>query len=133
MIALIGASAIYLTALQASINAPTEAFRGCLRTAVEKATKAKVAPDGIEDFFKTECSAQMDSLKNAVVAFRVKNGMAKKAALEDATMTVEDYMASPADRYRYIAEMEASAKKAAAPATPAAAPTPAPPPTEPKP
>lgn len=128
MIALVGASAIVLTALQASINAPTEAFRGCLKSAATKATDAKVAPDGIEAYFKTECSVQMESLKSAVVAFRVKNGMAKKAALEDADMTVEDYMAAPADRYRYIADMEASAKKAAAPAAPA----PAPAPSEPK-
>jgi hypothetical protein len=130
MIALIGASVIYFTALQASINAPTEAFRGCLKAAVTKATNAKVAPDGIEDFFKTECSAQMDSLKNAVVAFRVKNGMARKTAVEDANMTVEDYMVGPADRYRFMAEMNAGAAKSQ---TPAAAPAPAPAPTEPKP
>ena len=110
MIAMIGASAIIFTALQASINAPTEAFRGCLKTAATKATDAKVAPDGIEDYFKTECSVQMDSLKSAVVAFRVKNGMAKKAAVDDANLTVEDYMAAPADRYRFIAGMNAPAK-----------------------
>ena len=129
MIAMIGASAIIFTALQASINAPTEAFRGCLKSAATKATGAKVAPDGIEDYFKTECSVQMESLKSAVVAFRVKNGMAKKAAIEDANMTVEDYMAAPADRYRFISGMQADvAKQAAAPpaaATPAPATAPA--------
>ena len=131
MIALIGASAIFFTALQASINAPTEAFRGCLKSASARATESKVAPDGIEDYFKTECSAQMESLKNAVVAFRVKNGMAKKTAVEDANMTVEDYMAAPADRYRFIAGMNAPAKveppkpdAAQAPATPASQPKP---------
>ena len=138
MIALIGASAIFFTALQASINAPTEAFRGCLKAAAAKATSSKVAADGIEDFFKTECSAQMASLKSAVVAFRVKNGMARKAAVEDATMTAEDYMAAPVDRYRFMAEMNANAAKsqAAAPAsaaTPASAPTEASPPAQPKP
>ena len=131
MIALIGASAIIFTALQASINAPTEAFRGCLKSAAAKATETKVAPDGIETFFKTECTAQMESLKSAVVAFRVKNGMAKKAAVEDANMTVEDYMAAPADRYRFIAGMNAPAAPQAAkpdaaqaPATAAAQPKP---------
>jgi len=131
MIALIGASAIFFTALQASINAPTEAFRGCLKSAAAKATESKVAPDGIEDFFKTECSVQMQSLKSAVVAFRVKNGMARKTAVEDANMTVEDYMAAPADRYRFIAGMNAPTKAeppkpdaAQAPATPAAQPKP---------
>lgn len=127
MIALIGASAIIFTALQASINAPTEAFRGCLKSASTKATDAKVDPNGIEDYFKTECSVQMESLKSAVVAFRIKNGMAKKAAVEDANLTVEDYMAAPADRYRFIAQMNTPAKPDAAqapPATPAAQPKP---------
>jgi len=132
MIALIGASAIIFTALQASINAPTEAFRGCLKSAATKATEAKVAPDGIEDYFKTECSVQMESLKSAVVAFRVKNGMAKKAAIEDANLTVEDYMAAPADRYRFISGMSASAAKPAE-AKPAQAPAEATPAAQPKP
>lgn len=133
MIAMIGASAILLTGLQASINAPTEAFRGCLKSASAKASETKVAPEGIEDFFKAQCTVQMDSLKSAVVAFRVKNGMARKAALADATMTVEDYMAAPADKYRFMAELNAQAAKAQAPkpaqsnqaqATPAAQPKP---------
>ena len=133
MIAMIGASAIIFTALQASINAPTEAFRGCLKSAAAKATDAKVAPDGIEDYFKTECSVQMETLKRAVVAFRVKNGMAKKAAVEDANMTVEDYMAAPADRYRFISGMQADAAKQAAAPPAAASPAPATAPAQPTP
>ena len=134
MIAMIGASAIFFTALQASINAPTEAFRACLKSASAKATSTKVAPDRIEDYFKTECGAQIESLKGAVIAFRVKNGMAKKAAVEDANLTVEDYMAAPVDRYRFIAGMQSDAAKQAAappaavnpaPATAPAQPTPA--------
>ena len=134
MIAMIGASAIIFTALQASINAPTEAFRGCLKSAAAKATETKVAPDGIEDFFKTECSVQMESLRSAVVAFRVKNGMARKAAAEDANMTVEDYMVAPADRYRFISGMQADAAKQQAAAPPASAtPVPATAPAQPTP
>ncbi len=49
--------------------------------------------------------------------------MARKAAIEDANLTVEDYMAAPADRYRFIAGMNAPAKPAQAAApTPASAP-----------
>ncbi|MEO7654429.1 MAG: hypothetical protein ABIS23_01950 [Sphingomicrobium sp.] len=134
MIVLLGASSIFLTALQASINAPTNAFRGCLKEATTKASSEKVAPDGIEDFLKAQCSAQMESLKGAVVAFRVKNGMARKTAVADANMTVEDYMAAPVDRYRFMAELNAPPKTqaapAAAPAAAAAAPTQ---PTQPRP
>ena len=122
MIVIVVSSAIFLSALQASIAAPTEAFRGCLRKATETATKEKINPDGIEDYYRTSCSVQMDSLKSAVIAFRVKNGMARKAAADDAQMTVEDYMAAPVDRYRFITEMNQPPKPAeAAPAASAPA------------
>ena len=84
MIALLGASAITLAALQASINAPTDAFRGCLRESSAKAEQEKIAADSIETYLRNACTVQMGSLKNAVVAFRTKNGMTKKAAAEDA-------------------------------------------------
>jgi hypothetical protein len=82
MIALFAAAAIGLAALQASIAAPTDAFRGCLREAVAKAKTEKVAGNAIEAYLKTACSAQMSTLKSAVVAFRMKNGMSKKAAAD---------------------------------------------------
>lgn len=116
MIILLGASSFILTALQASINAPTDAFRGCLKQATEKATADKVAPDTIETYLKSACGVQMTTLKSAVVAFRVKNGMSRKAALDDAEMTVDDYVASPSDNYKFIANM--NQPKAATPAAP---------------
>ena len=121
MIILLGASSIILTALQASINAPTDAFRGCLTQATDKATAEKVAPDAIEEYLRTACGVQMQSLKSAVVAFRVKNGMGRKAALEDADMTVEDYVATPADNYKFIANMNAPKPAATVPAAAPAA------------
>ena len=125
MIALLGASAFTLVALQAGINAPTEAFRGCLREASTKAANEKVGADAIEAYLRSACTVQMDSLKSAVIAFRVKNGMAKKAAAEDANMTVDDYVATPVDKYKFMAEMLTAKPQAAAPAVPAAQSTPA--------
>lgn len=125
MIALLGASAITLVALQAGINAPTEAFRGCLREASTKATNEKVAGDAIETYLRSNCSVQMDSLKAAVVAFRVKNGMGKKAAAEDANMTIDDYVATPVEKYRFMLELNTPKPQTAAapaPAAPTAAP-----------
>jgi hypothetical protein len=124
MIVLMSASSIVLTALQASINAPTDTFRGCLRQAVAKATAEKVGGDAIEAYLRDACSAQMQTLKSAVVAFRVKNGMAKKAASSDADMTVDDYVASPVDNYKYMVSMNTPAGKPepAKSATPAATP-----------
>jgi hypothetical protein len=55
----------------------------------------------------------------------MKNGMGRKAALDDADMTVDDYVSTPADNYKFMANMDApkaAAPPAAKPAvTPAAA------------
>jgi len=121
-----------LTALQASINAPTSAFRGCLKEAATKATSEKVAPDGIEDYLRTACTVQMQSLKSAVIAFRMKNGMSRKAAADDADMTTDDYLSAPADNYKFMATMNspkqtsATAPATAQPAQPASGQSPKP-------
>jgi hypothetical protein len=128
MIALLGASAIVLAGLQATINAPTDAFRGCLRESSAKATGEKIAGDAIEGYLRNACSVQMGSLKSAVVAFRTKNGMTRKAAAEDADMTVDDYLATSVDKYQFTAQSNAPkpAQQAApaAQAIPAASPQP---------
>ncbi|GAA4716271.1 hypothetical protein H9L13_06110 [Sphingomonas lutea] len=121
MIAILGASALALVGLQAGIAAPTDAFRGCLREASAKASNEKIGADAIEGYLRTNCSVQMDALKAAVVAFRVKNGMAKKAAAEDATMTVDDYVATPVEKYKFMAE-QLTAKPQGVAMTPAAQP-----------
>jgi hypothetical protein len=122
MIALLAGTAIQLVAMQASISGPTDAFRGCLREAATKAKSEKVPGDAIEAYLKNACSAQMGSLKDALIAFRMKNGMARKSAASDAEMTVDDYVATPADNYKFMATMDAP--KAAPP--PVAKPTPTP-------
>jgi len=125
MIGILGASAITLTALQATINAPTDAFRNCLREATEKATKDKVTGDGFEAYARNACTVQMGSLKSAVIAFRMKNGMTKKAAGDDAEMTVDDYVATSVDKYQFFASQNAPVAAPAPAAAPAAQATPA--------
>jgi hypothetical protein len=122
---------MYLTGLQATINAPTTAFRGCLKQAGEKAKTEKVGSDAIEAYIRNACTVQGDALKTAVIAFRMKNGMAKKAAADDAAMTVDDYVGTIVDNYQFMANYEKpKPAPAAAPTAPA---TPAPQPTPPKP
>lgn len=132
MIVLVGATSIILAALQSSINAPTDAFRACLREAQTKATNEKVTGDAFEAYARNACSVPMSSLKSAVVAFRMKNGMSRKAAGGDADMTVDDYVATSVDKYQFMATMNAPQKPATAAATQAAAPA-APSPQQPKP
>ena len=133
MIALLAASALYMNALQAGIAGPTEAFRGCLRAAAIKAKSEKVTADGIEPYLKSACTPQMGTLSEALIAFRLKNGMTRKAAASDAAMTVDDYISTPADNYKFVVGQETKQAAAAPPAatspptakavvTPAAAP-----------
>jgi hypothetical protein len=132
MMILLAASAIMLTTLQASIAGPTDAFRGCLRQAVAKATTEKVAGDAIEAYLEAACSGQMSTLKSAVISFRMKNGMSHKAAADDADMTVDDYLATPADNYKFMANMNApKATDATAKPVPTPASAPVTPPAQP--
>lgn len=126
MIVLVGASGIVLSALQASISTPTTAFRGCLHDAAAKATTEKVSADTIETYLRNACTVQMGSLKEALVAFRMKNGMTRKAAGEDAEMTIDDYVSTPADNYKFTAQQNAKTAAPAAPVTAAATPAPTP-------
>ena len=111
MIIWVSVSAITLAALQATINAPTNAFRGCLREAIAKASSEKVGPDAIEAYLRGACTVQAQSLRNALVAFRVKNGMARKTASEDAAMTVDDYVATPVENFKFMSTLNASPPK----------------------
>jgi hypothetical protein len=130
MITLVTASAATLLALQAGINAPTEAFRGCLREAIAKASNEKVGAGAVEAYLRNACTVQMDSLKGAVIAFRTKNGMTKTAAAEDAAMTIDDYVATPVEKYKFMVELN-TPKPAGAAVVPAAQTAPAAP-AEPK-
>lgn len=117
MIVMVAASSLILAALQDTIAAPTSAFRSCLHSASAKATSEKVGSDAIEAYLRNACTAQLGTLKDALVAFRVKNGMPKKAAPADADMTIDDYVGTSVDNYKFMADQNAP-KPAAAPATP---------------
>jgi len=125
MIALLGASAIFLTGLQATINAPRDDFRACIKAAGARAANQKVAADAYEAYIRDACTAEHDKLKSALVSFSLKNGMGKKAAADDADLTIGDYVASLVDNYKFIASQNATPQPTpAAQATPAAAPQP---------
>src|SRR5207302_11310980 len=92
-----------------------------------KAKGDKVSGDAIEAYLRNACAVQGNALKDALIAFRVKNGMARKNAASDAEMTVDDYVSTPADNYKFMASQDAprpqapAASAATPPPTPAAA------------
>lgn len=123
MIVLLGASALMLAALDDTIAAPTTAFRGCLHEAAAKATSEKIGADTIETYLRNACTVQMGTLKAALVSFRIKNGMSRKEAGSDAEMTIDDYVSTPADNYKFMLSQKAPAAPATPAVTPAAQPT----------
>ena len=132
MIALLAASGIFLTGLQATISAPRDAFRACLKQANAKATGEKVPATSFETYILGACTSQQDALKSAIVSFNMKNGMARKTAAEDANLTIADYVASYVENYKFTAEMNAPKPQASAPPAPAPASVPAAAPQPPK-
>lgn len=137
MIALFAASAIYLVASQAAVAGQTIAFKDCLKTTAAKAKNEKVGADAYEAYARNACSIQITALRDALVAFEMKNGgMSRKSAVADADMTADDYLASSVDKYKFFAGVDSENAKAEAaakappppaatpPATPASAPQP---------
>jgi hypothetical protein len=128
MIALVVGSALYMIAAQASMAAPTNAFKDCLKQTSAKAKNEKVAPANYEAYARNACGAQLSALTNVIMAFDMKNGMSKKTAASDAEMTAGDYLASSVDKYQYLTGVDAdiarAEAKAAAPPASAATPVP---------
>ena len=91
MIVLLAASAVFLTASQAVINGPREAFRVCLKEATSKASNDKVAADGFEAYVRTNCGAQLGAFKGAVIKFDMGNKMSRKSSDDDADSMIADF------------------------------------------
>jgi hypothetical protein len=139
VIILIAASAISLTALQASINAPRDSFRTCLKQMSSKASGEKVGAEAYEAYIRTNCNAELGSLKAAVVKFDMGNKMSHKASSDDADSMISDFVSSALDNYKYYnrgtsaqVKQAAIATKAAPAITPPPGPTPASQSTSPK-
>jgi hypothetical protein len=129
MIVLLAASAVFLTASQAVINGPREAFRTCLKEATSKASNDKVTADGFETYVRTNCGAQLGAFKGAVIKFDMGNKMSKKASDDDADSMIADFMGSALDNYKYRTGGNSGATKEASAPPPSAAAIKPPPPT----
>jgi len=125
VIALLAASAISLVALQASINAPRDAFKACLKEVSGKASNENVGADAYEAYVRNNCAPQLGAFKGAVVKFDMGNKMSRKASDEDANMMIGDFLGSAVDHYKYITGANSASKQAAS-ARPPATPQPTP-------
>jgi hypothetical protein len=100
MIVLTMASAVSLLALQASVNVPRSAFGTCISEAAEKAKSEKVTGEGIVEYLRTACDPAAAKLKNALIAFDTKNGVARARAAEDAQMELDDTLQGASRTYK---------------------------------
>ena len=126
MIILLAASTITLTALQASINAPREAFRTCLKEASNKAATDKVSSDAYDAYVRNACSGPLGSFKSATMSFDMKNNVSRKTASANAEAMIDDFLASGLERYKYVTRPGEPAKQDAAAAAPPVTPQPTP-------
>ena len=79
-------TAIAIAALlqSAAINTQRDAFISCLEKARDTAEAAKVDGDGFEAYARQNCAALEEKFKAALIAFDVKNKVARSRAVADA-------------------------------------------------
>ncbi|HVQ09368.1 MAG TPA: hypothetical protein VMS43_13125 [Allosphingosinicella sp.] len=111
-------------------RASREAFTGCLRAYVDRSVQARMAPTEFTTAYPTQCSAQEQAYRDAVIRRETASRMSAADARESATMEIDDARTNFRDRFDMAQPTPApGAAPAAQPAAQAAAqptPTPAP-------
>ena len=75
-------------------------FTACLKTAYEKGSNQKIAPDGYAAFAKQACAAEIEGFRSSVINYDVKAGWTRKKAEPDADSQVDEYISEWSDRFR---------------------------------
>lgn len=81
---------------------------GCLKTAFEKGSEQKIAPDGYTTVAKQACAAEIEGFRSSVIGYDVKAGWTRKKAELDADAQVSDYVSEWSDRFRDKGSITAS-------------------------
>jgi hypothetical protein len=106
----------------AAINTQRDAFISCLEKARESAKAEKVAGDGFDAYARQSCAPTGEKFKAALIAFDMKNKVARARALADAEVQIDDFISGEASIYKRSAA--ASAKPASAAPAPTQASSP---------
>ena len=98
-------SAVLLAALfqSAAINSQRDNYLSCLDRAVESAKAQKMPAETLEAHLRQTCAAVEESFEKALIAFDLKNKVARKQAAADAQLQVDDFVANKVDKYRLLA------------------------------
>ncbi len=76
----------------AAINGQRDSYANCLDQGVQAAKAQKLAPDALSASLKQSCAASADSFRAALIAFDVKNKIAKARATADAQLQLDDLL-----------------------------------------
>ena len=95
-------SAILIAALlqSAAINNQRDKFIACLKGAEATAKAQKTAPEALEPQLRQTCAAAEESFRASLVAFDLKNKVARKLAVADANVQIDDFVAGTVEHYK---------------------------------
>ena len=95
-------SAILIAALvqTAAINGQRDKFISCLEGAEASAKTQKMAPEAVEAHLRQTCAAQEASFTASLIAFDLKNKVARKQAAADAKLQIDDFISGTVEHYR---------------------------------
>ena len=84
----------------AAINTQRDGFISCLEQAETSAKTQKMAPDALEAHLRLTCAAAEAKFKAALVAFDLKNKVARKQASADAQLQADDFVTNSVSHYK---------------------------------
>ena len=84
----------------AAINNQRDKFISCLDSAVATAKTQKMAVEAVEPHLRQTCAAAETSFKGALIAFDLKNKVARKQAAADAQLQADDFVSSSVEQYK---------------------------------
>ena len=95
-------AAILIAALvqTAAINGQRDKFISCLEGAEATAKAQKMAPEALEAHLRQTCAAQEASFTASLIAFDLKNKVARKQAAEDAKLQIDDFVSGTVTHYK---------------------------------
>ncbi|MEO6248394.1 MAG: hypothetical protein ABIO85_07410 [Sphingomicrobium sp.] len=91
---------LVLAAGQPAENSPRAHFVACVKASMDKASAAKIAPEGFAAFATQACASEAASFRADLVTYDIKAGWPRKKAEPDADGQLGDALADWTDRYR---------------------------------
>jgi hypothetical protein len=86
----------------AAINNQRDKFISCLEGAAAVAKGQKMPAEAFEPHLRQTCAAAEASFKASLIAFDLKNKVARKQATADAQLQADDFLISAVENYKAV-------------------------------